>query len=276
MGIAAIGMLYESFGDLQIPKMGFGTWEIGGGYSPDPSKDARGLAALRSALELGYTHFDTAEMYGGGHCEELLGQAVRESRVARESLFIVSKVQPEHLRYNALLNACQGSLRRLGMDYLDLYLIHWPIGGMRLPETFRALNKLVADGKVRHVGVSNFDLRLLKAAEEHCCTPILTDQVSYSVNDREYARNGVLSYCQSRGILLTAYSPLGQGSFRAGKALREVAATHFVTPQQVALAWLVAQPRVITIPMSQDRTHQEQNLGALDIALSESDLDRLG
>jgi diketogulonate reductase-like aldo/keto reductase len=268
-------MRYETFNGLQIPKIGFGTWKIGGGSSPDRSQDARGLAALRSALELGYAHFDTAELYAGGHCEELLGQAVRESRTPRESLFIATKVRPEHLRYEAVLKACEGSLRRLGMDYLDLYLIHWPGGGTWLPDAFRALNKLVADGKVRHIGVSNFDLRLLKAAEEQSETPLLTDQVPYSLSDRSYARNGVLAYCQSRGILLTAYTPLGQGWFRSNKAVQPIARAHSATPQQIALAWLVAQRCVITIPMSADPAHQKQNLDALDIQLTDEEMARL-
>src|SRR5512133_2616309 len=118
-------MKYEIIRDLQIPKIGFGTWTIGGSSTPDRAQDARSLAALRSALELGYTHFDTAEMYARGHAEELLGQAIREVGVPREKLFIVSKVMPEHLGYTDVLLACENSLRRLGMETLDLYLIHW-------------------------------------------------------------------------------------------------------------------------------------------------------
>lgn len=177
-------MIYETTDGLKLPKIGFGTWDIGGGSTANRSQDARGLAALRSALDLGYTHFDTAELYAAGHTEELIGRAVRESGTRRESLFITSKVKPEHLRYEAVLKSCEGSLRRLGMDYLDLYLIHWPSGSMQLPDTFRALNKLVADQKVRHLGVSNFDLQLLKAAEKLSETPLITDHVPYSVNDR--------------------------------------------------------------------------------------------
>ena len=168
-------MRYEIIDGLSIPKIGFGTWKIGGGSSPDRSQDARALAALRSALGLGYTHFDTAEMYGGGHTEELLGRAIHESGLPRKSLFITSKVVPEHLRYDNVLKACDASLKRLGMDYLDLYLIHWPSMVLKLPESFRALNQLVKQGKVRRVGVSNFDLRLLKAAEELSETPLLTE-----------------------------------------------------------------------------------------------------
>src|ERR671924_319649 len=159
-------MKYETiFNGEQIPKLGFGTWKIGGGSYADPKLDSASLTALRSALEVGYTHFDTAEMYGAGHTEELLGRAIRESRVDRESLFITSKVMPSHLKYDDLMRACESSLRRLKMEYIDLYLIHWPGMGMRLEDTFRALNKLVHDKKVRHLGVSNFNLRLLKESQ---------------------------------------------------------------------------------------------------------------
>ena len=270
-----IKVRFESVDGLQLPKVGFGTWKIGGGSFANRSQDARGLAALRSAIQMGYTVFDTAELYGAGHTEELLGQAVLEIGVPRESLLIISKVRPEHLRYEAVLKACEASLRRLRMDYLDLYLIHWPGGGMRLSDTFRALNKLVSDGKVRRLGVSNFDLRLIKASEEHCETPLLTNQVPYSVSDRTYVGNGVMAYCRQRGILITAYSPLGQGHFNASKALRAVAEAHSATPQQIAIAWLTNQPGVITIPMSQEPEHQRQNLSAADITLTEPEMAQL-
>jgi diketogulonate reductase-like aldo/keto reductase len=269
------GMIYEELNGLKIPKIGFGTWRIGGGSFANRSKDPESLSALRSALGLGYSHFDTAEIYAGGHSEELLGRAIRESGKPRESLFIASKVRPEHLRYENVLKACEGSLRRIDTEYLDLYLIHWPGLGMRLPDAFRALNKLVSEGKVRHLGVSNFDLRLLRASEELSETPLLTDQVPYSLSDRSYARNGVLAYCQAHDILLTAYSPFDQGNFKPSKALKAVAEARAVSPYQIALAWLARQPRVITIPMSHDPAHQRQNLQALEIQLTDTELTQL-
>src|SRR5688500_3435411 len=145
-------MKYEALPNLTIPKLGFGTWKIGGGSYADPKLDTVSLAALKFALEVGYTHFDTAEMYAGGHTEELLSRAIRESGINRQTLFITSKVLPSHLRYDDVLKASDNSLKRLRMEYIDLYLIHWPQAGMQLEETFRALNKLVRDGKVRHLG----------------------------------------------------------------------------------------------------------------------------
>ncbi len=268
-------MRYENLHNLQIPKIGFGTWSIGGQSSPDPSLDSQSLAALRSALDLGYTHFDTAEGYAAGHCEELLGQAIRKAGLAREPLFITTKVSPDHLHYEDVLKSCEGSLRRLGMEYLDLYLIHWPRVGMKLQETFRALNKLVQDGKVRNLGVSNFNLKQLKQSVALSETPLLTNQVPYSLPDRTYVDNGVLEYCQQNDILLTGYTPVKHRFVKSNKALLEIAQARGATPYQIALAWLTTQPRVITIPMSFNPQHQAENLRAADIVLTDEEMERL-
>jgi diketogulonate reductase-like aldo/keto reductase len=269
-------MKYETlFNKERIQKIGFGTWRIGGGSFPDRSQDERALAALRSALKLGYTHFDTAEMYGGGHAEDLLGQAIRESKTKRENLFITSKVMPAHLRFDDVLRACAGSLQRLGIEHLDLYLIHWPNESIPLEETFRALNQLVAHKKVKYLGVSNFDLALLKKAQALAETPIITNQVPYSLSDRSYVKNGVLEYCQANDILLTAYSPIGEGNMKVDPTLQAIATAHKASPYQIALAWLAGQPKVITIPMSFNREHQAENFNAADIELSEAEMQQL-
>ncbi|HEX2696950.1 MAG TPA: aldo/keto reductase, partial [Anaerolineales bacterium] len=241
----------------------------------DHRQDKQSLAALRTALEVGYTHFDTAEMYGSGHSEELLGQAIREAGIKRESLFITSKVTPAHLQYEDVLKSCEGSLKHLGMDTIDLYLIHWPSVGMKLSDTFRALNKLVKDGKVKHLGVSNFNLKLLKQSKELSETPLLTNQVPYSISERSYVKNGVLEYCQQNDILLTAYEPVDKGHLKASPALRSIAEVHGATIYQIALAWLVNQARVITIPMSFDPIHIRENFEAADIVLSEEEMKKL-
>jgi diketogulonate reductase-like aldo/keto reductase len=268
-------MKFETLHHVKIPKIGFGAWSIGGNTSPDRTKDARSLAALHSALEAGYRHFDTAEMYAGGHSEELLGQAVREAGIPRDELFITSKVSASHLRYGSVLRSCENSLRRLGMDYLDLYLIHWPSKSIPLGDTFRALNQLVREGRVRHVGVSNFDVRLLEQAGAESETPIFTNQVPYSLADRSYVRNGVLGYCQQNDILLTAYSPVEEGRLRVNPTLQAIADAHRATPYQIALAWLAAQPRVIAIPMSFNTEHIAENFAAAEIELSEGEIERL-
>jgi len=268
-------MKHEILHGLSIPKIGFGTWKIGGGSYADPKLDSISRAALYSALELGYTHFDTAEMYAGGHAEELLGQTIRESGIKRETLFITTKVTPSHLKYDEVLNACEKSLMRLGVDTIDLYLIHWPSAGMKLEETFRALNKLAQDGKVRHLGVSNFNLKLLKQSQALCETPLVTNQVPYSLSDRSYVRNGVLEYCRQNNILLTAYEPIDKGHLKVSRALQTIADAHNATPYQIALAWLIAQPRVITIPMSFNLQHIKENIEAVEIQLSPNEMEQL-
>jgi diketogulonate reductase-like aldo/keto reductase len=255
-------MKYETLHGRSIPKIGFGMWRIGGDSFPNPSLDAASLTALRSALEIGYTHFDTAESYASGHSEELLGRALRDTNTKREGVFITTKISPEHLQYEQVFRSCENSLRRIDVDYVDLYLIHWPPHTSRsLDDAFRALNELVRDGKVKHLGVSNFNLKLLQQAQSLSETPILTDQVPY-------VENGVLQYCQQNDILLTAYSPVKFRNLPVNKTVRAIAEAHSATPFQIALAWLVAQPRVITIPMSFNPQHVRENFESAEIALS--------
>ena len=269
-------MLIETLpSGLSLPKIGFGMWKIGGAMTPDRSKDERSLRALRSALEIGYTHFDTAEMYARGHSEELLARALRETGTPRENVFIATKVSPSHLHHDRLIASCQDSLARLETGYIDLYLIHWP-GRVSLEESFRALNALQADGRVRHIGVSNFGRRMLEQAFDLCSTPLATNQISYSLTDRSAETDGMLEYCRTNGIFLTAYSPVDAGRLRVLKPLREVAAKHGATPYQIALAWLVRQPNVITIPMSMNPNHIAENFAAVDIRLDADDLELLG
>jgi 2,5-diketo-D-gluconate reductase B len=268
-------MKFETAHGLSIPRIGFGMWRIGGDSYPDPKLDSVSLGALRTALEVGYTHFDTAEGYAAGHSEELLGRAVRETNTKRENLFVTTKVSPDHLQYEQVLRSCENSLRRLHIGYIDLYLIHWPRAGMKLEETFRALNQLVREGKVRNLGVSNFNLKLLQQAQSFSETPILTDQVPYNLPDKSYVENGVLEYCQQNDILLTAYSPVKFRDLSVNQTLRAIADAHSATPYQIALAWLVAQPRVITIPKSLNPQHIKENFDSINIGLTKDEFKTL-
>lgn len=264
-------MKYKNIADNgKIPVIGLGTWEVGGHRSPDYSQDDEIVAAFRAALELGYTHIDTAEMYGGGHTEELVGQAIRG--VDRQDLFITSKVWPDNLYYQDVLDAADGSLSRLGIDYLDLYLIHWPSESVPLEETFRALNELGERGQVKRLGVSNFNLSQLKQARQLSQTRLVCNQVPYSLFHREYVKNGVLNYCQENNILMTAYTPIEKGKVANHAKLKEIAAKYEATPVQIALNWLVQQPQVITIPMSTNKQHLAENLAAADLELSKEDI----
>ncbi len=268
-------MKYETLHGVQIPKIGFGTWRIGGKRSIDPSIEEISFKALQSALDLGYTHFDTAEFYALGYAEELLGKAIKNSKISRESLFITSKVWPDHLHYDNVLKACEGSLNRLKMDYLDLYLIHWPNKLIKLEETFKALNQLVREGKIRHVGVSNFNLKDLKKSKDLCETPLFTNQVSYNLPDNKYVKKGVVDYCKENDILVTAYTPVKFRNLNINKTLKFIAEAHGATSFQIALAWLINQPRVITIPMSFNTQHQKENFDAAEIELTAEEIQTL-
>ncbi|RPI35208.1 MAG: aldo/keto reductase [Chloroflexota bacterium] len=256
-----------------IPRLGLGTWKMGGDSSPDYSQDERILDALRTALDLGYRHFDTSEMYGGGHTEELIGQAIRGYK--RQELFITTKVWPSNLHYRGVLKAIEGSLQRLGIEYVDLYLIHWPNPQIPLADTFKAMNELADQGLARYVGVSNFDLRLLEQSQIHSKYPIAANQVPYSLYQRTYRQNEVLEFCQENKIILIGYSPIGKGSVVADRRIGAIADRYQATPAQVALAWLIQQPQVVAIPKATSREHLEENLGALEVKLTEEDVEVL-
>jgi diketogulonate reductase-like aldo/keto reductase len=268
-------MKFETVHGVRVPKIGFGTWRIGGEGSADPRQDEKSKLALRSAIELGYTHFDTAEYYAHGHAEELIAKVMSDMSIKRESLFITTKVAPEHLKYADVIKACENSLRRLNSDHIDLYLIHWPNPLIKLEDTFKALNRLVHEGKVKHVGVSNFKLKDLKKSMELCETPLLTNQVPYSLPENTYVKNGVIDFCKQNDILVTAYTPVKFRNLTVNATIKSIAQAHKATSFQIALAWLTAQPRVITIPMSFDPLHQRENFEAADIDLTPEEIEQL-
>ena len=255
-----------------IDAIGLGLWDFGGGTVPDYGRDDADLAAIHNAIAIGYRHFDTAEYYASGHSEELLGRALRDYQ--RSDFFITTKVSPSHIRYDDLLAACERSLKHLQTDYIDLYLIHWPSETIPLTESMRALNRLVAEGKIRHVGVSNFDLALLQEAVRLCDTPLATNQVHYNLLHREYVQNGVIPYCQEQGILVTAYSPL-LDNVLDNETVQAIAQQHNATPAQVALQWLIQQPQVITIPKSSKQPRQQENWDAGTLVLSAEEIEQL-
>lgn len=274
-------MVYKELGKTgkMIPAIGLGTWGIGGFETPDYDRDDEYVELLKKAIEMGYTHIDTAEYYGAGHTEELVGRAIKFFR--REDLFIVSKVWPNHLRRDDLLRSLEATLRRLDTDYVDLYLIHWPNPEVPLEETLDAMAEGVRMGLIKHVGVSNFDRDLLEEAVHKSKEPIVCDQVLYNIEDRGPERTGLLQYCQENGITLVAYSPLKRTklSEETRKVLERVALKHGVTIYQVMLAWLISKPAVVAIPKAGSLEHLRENLEALNLKLTEeelAELDELG
>jgi diketogulonate reductase-like aldo/keto reductase len=253
-------------GGRAVPVIGQGTWEIASGGA------AAAKSALRAGIELGLVHIDTAELYGDA--EEIVGEAIRG--LPRESLFIVSKVVPSHASYEGTLRACEGSLRRLGLDYLDGYLLHWP-SSYPVAETMRALERLVDDGKIRALGVSNFDVAAvdgaLAALARH---PLACNQVLYNLGERGIERN-LLPHCAARGIAVVGYSPFGQGNFPAprsgpGRALAAVAARRETTTRAVALAFLTRLDGTFAIPKSAREAHVRENASAAEVELAAEDV----
>lgn len=255
-----------------LPVLGLGTWSYGGGGTADYSRDAESIATMQKIIGMGYTHIDTAESYGKNHCEEIVGQAVKAFN--RDDIFITTKVAPEHLRADDVIKAAEGSLRRLDVSAIDLYLIHWPNQDIPLDETFRGLNALLDDGRIKRVGLSNFSVAQMQESMRLCKGPIITNQVLYNLIRRDPEQNGVLEFCQKEGIILTAYSPLKHDVLQH-PVVKRIADARNVPAAQVAIQWLVRQPAVITIPKTSDIQHAQDNLDALKLQLSDTEVEEL-
>ncbi|MEK6350502.1 MAG: aldo/keto reductase [Burkholderia sp.] len=250
----------------RVAKLGQGTWEMG----ERPARRAAEIAALRAGIELGMTLIDTAEMYGDGATEELVGEAIDG---LRDSVFLVSKVFPHNADRRGMIASCEASLRRLGTDRLDLYLLHWR-GGVPLEETLEAFDALRTAGKIRHWGVSNFDtddMAELVAANGAGCA---TNQILYNL-----ARRGpefdLLPWLATRHMPAMAYSPIDHLRLPRGTVLDEIAAERGASPEQVALAWVLRRDEVLAIPKAGTIEHVRANRAALDLVLDDAALARL-
>jgi diketogulonate reductase-like aldo/keto reductase len=243
----------------EMPVFGIGTWRMGEGARKRPQE----LDAVRYAIELDYPMIDTAEMYGDGGAEEIVGEALRGS--ARRP-YIVSKVYPHNATRSGTIAACERSLKRLGIERIDLYLLHWR-GGARLEETFEAFHRLRAAGKIADFGVSNFDAGDMEDAARLDKGLTGSNQVLYCLS-RRGPEFDLLPWMRKRSIPLMAYSPLDQGALLGKTAIKKLAAEVACTPAQLALAWVLAQPGVVTIPKSSTRERVKENLGALEVKLS--------
>jgi diketogulonate reductase-like aldo/keto reductase len=246
----------------QVPLIGQGTWKMGEGERPRSVE----VTALRAGIELGLTLIDTAEMYGEGTSEEVVGEAIRG---LRERVFLVTKVYPHHANRREMRAACERSLRRLGTGMIDLYLLHWRSGDTPLEETADAFESLRQDGKIRRWGVSNFDVDDLAELRRPECA---ANQVLYNPRHRGIEHD-LLPWCVRHSLPVMAYSPVGQGGrLLQQAALKEIAGRHQASPAQVALAWALRQPGVLVIPKAGDVAHVRENAAALDLRLEPEDL----
>jgi diketogulonate reductase-like aldo/keto reductase len=278
-------MIKRKFGwtGVNVPIIGQGTWMLEGSTYHSNNKNKHNsnwnskrsaVEALRLGLDLGLTHIDTAEMYGNGKVEEIVAEAIAGRR---NEVFLVSKVLPSNASYEGTLRACERSLKRLGTDRLDLYLLHWP-SSYPIKETMRAMEKLVAEGKIDFIGVSNFDVEELQEAEKALSKERLAcNQVLYHLGYRGIEKR-LLPYCAKRSIAVVGYSPFGHGSFpsstssKGGQVLAEIAKRHGRTPRQVVLNFLTRDGSTFTIPKASNPEHVRDNSGAAGWVLTEDEV----
>jgi diketogulonate reductase-like aldo/keto reductase len=259
-------------GGTEVAVIGQGTWNFpeGGALLREAKR------AIARGIDLGMTHLDSAEMYGSGRVEEILGETI--ASIPREHLFVTTKVLPANATYRGTIEAAERSLKRLRLTYLDLYLLHWP-GPHPLEGTMRALETLVDQGKTRYIGVSNFDVdEMTEAASYLRRVPLTCNQVLYHLRERGIEHE-LIGIARQRGIAVVAYTPFGRGSFGgtdAGRrALEAVARKHEATARQVVLAFLTRHPNVFAIPKATNVAHVEENAGAGELTLQPEDVDAI-
>jgi 2,5-diketo-D-gluconate reductase B len=241
---------------VAMPRLGFGTFRMpGGGCQP----------VVESAIGLGFRHIDTAAMYEN---EDAVGAAITASGVKRGDLFITTKVWHDQLGRGAIRRAFDTSLSKLKLDYVDLYMVHWPAANMDLPAVLEEMMTIKADGRIRAIGVCNFNMRMMRQAVEEVRAPIAALQIEYHPF---LSQAKMLDYVRGKGIPLTAYAPLAQGRAAHDETLQRIGTKHGVSAAQIAIAWLLDQPGVIAIPKAQKESSQRSNLEALKIKLDDED-----
>ena len=253
-----------------------GTWGMGGTFEEDPTNAKESVELLRFGFELGVRLVDVAELHGGGLTEKLVGEAIQG--FPRETITIITKVSRDHLRHDDVLRAAEGSLRRLGTDYIDLYLVHKLPPTVTEPEaeTFKALERLRTEGIARHIGVSNFDKAQIEKAESYLSgSGIEANEVEYNLLYQDAAKE-TIPFCKKKGIGVIAHRPLAKGMLVNGghPLLKELAHLYGKTPAQVTLNWIVSQD-MTAIPKAGSKAHLEENIGALGWNLSKEDVERL-
>ena len=261
---------------FSMPVFGLGTWLMGGGHDSDPDNDDEAdQKAIENAIEAGITHIDTAEMYAGGHAEELVSNVI--GNYDRSKLFIVSKVWPNHLSHDDVILSCKKSLKRLKTDYLDLYLIHAPNPDIPVSQTMKAMDVLLKNGLIRNIGASNFSVESLRRAQNETQNKIVCDQLHYNLMIREVEKRGLLEFCQKNDIFLTAWRPVQKGIFakKNFELLNEMATKYNKSEIQIAINWLISQDNVVTISKMRDPKHLRENIGSVGWQMEKDDIERL-
>ena len=251
-------MQYKEIKGEKVPSIGLGTWRLSGNDCAD---------AVEGALSLGYRHIDTAQMYGN---EEEVGRGISGSGVDREDIFLVTKLRTGNFTREKALGSGRESVKKLGTDYVDLLLMHWPNPSVPLEETLGAMRGLQEEGSVKHIGVSNFPASMVEEATQYA--EIFCNQVEYHPRNLQ---EDLAEQAKELDYLLTAYSPVAKGRIMNDATLAEIGKSYDKTPAQIALRWLVQQEKVCAIPKAQSREHQESNLDVFDFELSEEEMERI-
>lgn len=262
--------------NFRIPILGLGTFGIGGDASRNPFNDDKSdIEIIRRAVDLGITHFDTAEFYSEGDSEKLIGTALKN--YDRSKLFITSKVSPTNLEYEDVVRSASKSLKRLQMDYIDLYLIHYPNHNIPIKNTMKAFDHLVKNSLIKYIGVSNFSLKQFKEAEKNCSNKIVANQVQYNLLYRKPQIDGFIEYAQSNNIIVIAYRPLEDGILNQNgiKILDDMAKKYHKTQSQIAINWLISQKNIVTIPKTKKIKHLQENINTAQWNIDKSDVIRL-
>lgn len=260
---------------FKMPIFGLGTWMLGGDFERDPeNNDQSDIASLICGMEHGFKHIDTAEMYAEGFAEEISGQAIKGH--LRDNLFITSKVWSDDLSYDGVLRAAENSLKRLGTSYLDLYLIHKANDHFPLAETMKALDRLMDEGLIKNIGVSNFSVERFKRAQQLSKHKIVVNQVHYNLASRE-PENELLEFCQKNDVMLVAWRPLAKGAIIDVEYpfFDELCDKYHKTRAQIALNWLLSQDNVVTISTMRSTAHLEENIAALNWNMTNEDIEAL-
>lgn len=261
---------------FEMPVFGFGTWRIGGNKIRNPDNDDEGdVKAIKTAIEKGMTHIDTAPGYAEGHAEELVGEAIKDFK--RSKLFITTKVSPSYLKYKDIFISAKESLKRLKTDYIDLYLIHAPNPEIPIKETMKAFDELKKNGMIKNIGVSNFNIKRFEEAQSVTKNKIVAIQNHYNLIVRESETKGVVNYCQKNDVIFIAWRPIEKGLLNenGNTLMQEMCRKYNKTPIQIALNWLISQPNIVTISKTNNVKHLEENLEALGWEMKKEDIEKL-
>lgn len=249
---------HQTVRGVAVPSLGMGTWRLSG----DSCREA-----VELALDVGYRHLDTARIYGN---EREVGEGIKNSGIERGDIFLTTKLWTDAFTHDAAIEAGRESLEKLGTDYIDLFLMHWPNPDVSIEETVTAMRQLQDEGVVRHIGVSNFSVAQVEEAAKHA--DIFCNQVKYNT---EEDRSDLLEQAAGMDYLLTAYTPISKGRTNDDETLKDIASGYGKSPTQIALRWLVQQEKASAIPKATGRAHLEENFDIFDFELSEDEMNRI-